>query len=141
MTIIILKFFHFLAIFVGGGIGIGGAVVQSAHIKAGEPPRPHVAKALRTLGLLGLGAIAVLWLTGMVLALSIYGGLAINGAFHVKLTGATIMVAASAYANFHIHDKASEQQPPNMKVMKTMTSLTRLGLVLALGGAAAAFSG
>ena len=140
MVIISLKFIHFLAIFIGGGIGIGGAIMQSAHIKAGEPPRPHVAKAMRLLGLLGLGAIVLLWATGFVLAMQIYGGVGINTAFHIKLAGATIMLAASAFSNFHVFQQAKKAQPPHAKLIKTMTSISRIGLVLALGGAAAAFT-
>ena len=140
MTIIVLKFFHFLAIFVGGGAGIGGAMIQSAHVKAGETPQPFVAQTLRKLGFLGLISIIILWMTGFVMAMSIYGGLAINGAFHVKLTGATLLLASSALANYHVFQAASEQKPANMKLMKIMTSLGRFGLVLALAGAAAAFS-
>ena len=140
MSIAILKFFHFLAIFVGGGIGIGGAVIQSAHIKAGEPPRPHVAKALRLLGLLGLVAVVVLWLTGMILAASLYGGMGINTAFHVKLLGAAILLGGISCMNLHVFKQASANQPPNVKLMKIMSSINRFGLVLALGGAAVAFS-
>lgn len=139
MAIIIIKFFHFLALFAAGGIGVGGAVVQSIYIKEGKTPEPHLGKAFRILGFVGLISIATLWITGMILAKFLYGSFSINTAFTVKIIGAAIVLIASCISNFHVYKSFKNQSPPNPKLMKKMMTIGRSGLVLALGGAAVAF--
>ncbi|MGC6484580.1 MAG: hypothetical protein ACON4P_02825 [Candidatus Puniceispirillales bacterium] len=134
--IVVLKFIHYLCLFVAGGIGVGGAVVQSMHIKAQTPPAPPVGKALRVLGLAGLAAIVVLWLTGIGLAHAIYGTLALGTAFTVKLVGAGVLLGASAAANLHLHRAIQAGSPPDARFMKSMMTVSRGGLVLVLGGIA-----
>ena len=56
MEIYILKFLHFLSIFIAGGIGIGGAVVQSVHLKAKQPPTPLVGRSMQILVIMGLAS-------------------------------------------------------------------------------------
>lgn len=136
MTVVVLKFIHYLCLFLAGGIGVGGAVVQSMHAKAQTPPAPPVGKALRILGLLGLAALLLLWLTGIGLAHAIYGTLALGSAFTVKLVGAGVLLGASAAANFHLHKAMQAGGPPNPGFMKMMLSFSRFGLVLVLGGIA-----
>ena len=136
MLIILLKFFHYLAIFVAGGIGVGGAVITAAHQKAQQPPAPHVGKALQLLGYLGLGSIVVLWATGFGLAYSIYGTMNIGTAFHIKLLGATVLLATSALSNYHLYRASQAKQPPNGHYMKRLMMIGRGGLVLVLGGIA-----
>ena len=104
MEIIILKFFHFLALFAAGGIGLGGAVIQSIYVKEGKIPEPHLGKAFRILGFVGLGSIITLWVTGMILAQSLYGGFLINSAFMVKIVGAAIVLIVSCISNFHVYN-------------------------------------
>ena len=36
--IVFLKFFHFIAIFLAGGLGVANGMLTSAHQKAGTPP-------------------------------------------------------------------------------------------------------
>ena len=39
MTLIVgLKFFHYLALFLAGGLGVANSILVKAHIKAGTPP-------------------------------------------------------------------------------------------------------
>jgi hypothetical protein len=135
-VIVGLKFIHYLSIFVAGGIGIGGAVIQSAHVKAKVPPAPHVGRAMRVLGLLALIAIVALWVTGFGLAYSIYGTMNIGTAFNIKLLGATALLVASSISNFHLHKAMQAQVPPNAKLMKIMMSVSRVALVLVFVGIA-----
>ena len=138
--VVILKFFHFLGLFVAGGIGVGGAIVQSAHIKAGQPPAPPVGRAMQILGLLGLISLIVIWLTGIGLAHSLYGGLAINSAFTAKLGGAALLLLLSAASNFHIYQAMKAKHPPHASFMKASIMLSRAALIVVLAGAAIAFS-
>ena len=72
--IVILKFIHFLSILLAGGIAVGSVVIQRTHMAAGEPPSAPTAQAMRTMGLIGLLAIALLWITGVWLVIQLYGG-------------------------------------------------------------------
>ncbi|MCH2555533.1 MAG: hypothetical protein MK030_09735, partial [SAR116 cluster bacterium] len=60
--------------------------------------------------------------------------------FHVKLLGAAIVLFISAYANLHVYQKNKAKRPPNGALMKRLVQAGRVGLVLAIGGAAVAFS-
>ena len=134
--IVVLKFIHYLCLFLAGGIAVGGAIVQSMHAKMQTPPAPPVIRAIRVLGLIGLGALVVLWLTGFGLAHAIYGTLALGTAFYVKLAGAGLLLGTSAAANLHLHQSIQAGIPPKAGFMKMMLSLGRGGLVLVLGGIA-----
>lgn len=139
MAIIVLKFLHFLALFSAGGIGVGGAIVQSVYIKEGKVPEPHLGKAFRILGFIGLISIIILWISGMVLVKLLYGSFSINIAFTIKIIGAATILIVSCISNFHVFAAFKNQSPPNTKFMKKMMVIGRSGLVLALGGAAVAF--
>ncbi|MEZ7812823.1 MAG: hypothetical protein QMB16_03915 [Paracoccaceae bacterium] len=140
MLIITLKFFHFIAIFTAGGIGIGGAIVQSALAKAGESPSSQIRRALSLLSIIGLISIVTLWITGIGLVYAIYGELAIKPAFGVKLIGASLVLATSVLTNLHMAKSVRTKHPPNRGYLKPLIMLGRLGLVLALAGVAVAFS-
>ena len=140
MSVILLKSLHFLSILFAGGVAIGSVVVQRAYVSAGEMPPPHIQKAFALLAYMGLGAIITLWVTGIGLAHLIYGGLAINGAFHAKLLGAAIVLGISLWGNLHAHGAAKAGRPPNATLMKRLVSAGRVGLLLAIVGAAVAFA-
>lgn len=140
LSIILLKIFHYLAILFAGGVAIGSVVIQKSYASAGEMPPPYVRKAFALLGYMGLGAIITLWVTGIGLAHLIYGGLGINGAFHAKLLGAAIVLGISTWANLHAYGAAKAGRPPNAVLMKRLVSAGRVGLLLAICGAAVAFA-
>ena len=137
---VILKTLHYFSILFAGGVTVGSGVIQAAYMKAGEAPPPYIGKAFALLGYIGLGSIVTLWITGIGLTHLIYGGLAINGAFHAKLLGAAIVLFISAYANLHVYQAIKVKRPPNGALMKRLVQAVRVGLVLAIGGAAVAFS-
>jgi hypothetical protein len=58
----------------------------------------------------------------------------------MKLFGALIVLATSAFGNFHLHTSSKNQTAPNTILMKRIASIGRIGLVAALLGAAIAFS-
>ena len=41
-SIILLKFFHYLGLFLAGGLGVAGAILAKNHQKAGMKPAPPV---------------------------------------------------------------------------------------------------
>ena len=119
---VILKTLHYFLILFAGGVTVGSGVIQAAYMKAGEAPPPYIGKAFALLGYIGLGSIVTLWITGIGLAHLIYGGLAINGAFHAKLLGAAIVLFISAYANLHVYCLLYTSPSPRDGLLSRMPS-------------------
>ena len=71
--VIFLKVFHYLSLFLAGGLGVANAVLVKNHQRAEIPPALPVQKTMMTLARLGLVAIVVLWITGILLTYNIYG--------------------------------------------------------------------
>lgn len=135
MIIFISKFLHLFSLLLAGGGVIGTAVIQSIYKKEGKVPEPHLAKGFRILAFLSLLAIVIMWVTGIILTLVIYGSFSLGWAFHVKLLGATIILIVSLTVNIHLKKSAQNQTPPDPNVMRYLASTGRLGFLLALGGA------
>lgn len=137
---IILKFLHYLSLFAAGGIGVGGVVIQSIYARENKIPEPHLGKAFKVLGVIGLISIIVLWISGLTLVNIIYGSFSIHWAFYMKLFGALIVLVASAFGNFHLYTSSKNQTAANPIFMKKIASIGRIGLITALLGAAIAFN-
>jgi uncharacterized membrane protein len=135
MIVFICKFLHLISLFIAGGGGIGNAVIQSIYKKEGKIPEPHLAKSFRVLAFISLIAVIVMWVTGIILAILIYGGFNLGWPFHVKLFGATLILLTSLLVNVHLKKCSQNQIPPNQTLMKYSASLARLGLILAIAGA------
>ena len=135
MIIFISKFLHLFSLLLAGGGVIGTAVIQSIYKKEGKIPEPHLAKGFRILAFLSLLAIVIMWVTGIILTLVIYGSFSLGWAFHVKLLGATIILIISLTVNIHLKKSAQNQTPPDPNAMRYLASTGRLGFLLALGGA------
>ena len=133
MSLIVgLKFFHYLALFLAGGLGVANGILAKNHQKAAMPPAPPVQKTMMTLARLGLVSLLILWATGIALTLIIHGSFALGWAFHLKLFGATVLLATISFLNIHLSASASKGTPPNPTIMKFVPVLTRSGLVLVL---------
>ena len=135
MIIFISKFLHLFSLLLAGGGVIGTAVIQSIYKKEGKVPEPHLAKGFRILAFLSLLAIVIMWVTGIILTLVIYGSFSLGWTFHVKLLGATIILIVSLTININLKKSAQNQTPPDPNVMRYLASTGRLGFLLALGGA------
>tara|TARA_B110000263_G_scaffold158457_1_gene137705 strand:+ start:45 stop:467 length:423 start_codon:yes stop_codon:yes gene_type:complete len=140
MTLIIIKFLHFLAIIFSGGVLVGGGVIQSVYTKANQIPDLNVAKILKLLGYLGLISLIVLWITGVFLSNIIYGGYSINSAFTVKVIAAGFLLGLSIFVNLHVYNASKKQIPPNKTIMKIAMMSARGLLVLILICAIIAFN-
>ena len=140
MTLIIIKFLHFLAIIFSGGVLVGGGVIQSVYTKANQIPDLNIAKILKLLGYLGLISLIVLWITGVFLSNIIYGGYSINSAFTVKVIAAGFLLGLSIFVNLHVYNASKKQIPPNKTIMKIAMMSARGLLVLILICAIIAFN-
>ncbi len=135
-NIIILKFFHYLALFLVGGLGVGNSILAKNYQKAGTLPPPPVKSTIMTLAKLGLVAIIILWGTGIALTYKVYGSFDLGWAFHSKLVGASALLLVFCFLNFHLSDSARKGVPPNPKIMNAIPYITRTSLVLVLVGIA-----
>ena len=140
MTLILIKFLHYLAIVFSGGVLIGSGTIQAVYTKANQIPDANVAKILKILGYLGLIALITLWISGMLLANIIYDGYSINTAFTMKIIAAGILLGLSIYVNLHVYNSSNKKTPPNKMIMKISTMSARGLIVIVLIGAAIAFS-
>ena len=135
-AVVFLKFFHYVSIFLAGGLGVANAMLYKNHQKFETPPAPPVQKTMMTLARLGLVSIIILWATGIPLTHIVYGSFSLGWPFHLKLFGATVLLAAVAFLNLHITKKAKAGIPPSPKVMKVVPPIARTSLVLVLIGVA-----
>ena len=140
MSLIVLKTLHYLAILFAGGVLVGGGLIQAVFTRANQVPDIYVSKVLKILGYLGLGALIILWITGILLSNIIYGGFAINTAFTIKIVAAAILLIISFVVNIHVYNASKKNQPPNKSIMKIATMSGRGLIVIVLIGAAIAFS-
>ncbi len=136
ISIVVLKFFHYISLFLAGGLGVGNALLFKNHQKAEVRPAPPVQKAMMTMARLGLCAIVILWVTGIPLTYQVYGTFALGLAFHFKLLGATALLVAITFLNFHLSICAKRGEPANPKVMKVLPFFVRSSLAVVLVGVA-----
>ncbi len=140
MSLILLKFLHYLAILFAGGVLVGGGLIQAIFTRANQVPDINVSKVLKILGYLGLSALIILWITGILLSNIIYGGFVINTAFTIKIIAAAFLLIISFIVNLHVFNSSKNNQPPNKSIMKIATMLGRGLILIVLIGAAVAFS-
>ena len=140
MSLIVLKTFHYLAILFAGGVLVGGGLIQAVFTRANQVPDINVSKVLKILGYLGLAALIILWITGILLSNIIYGGFAINTAFTIKIVAAAILLIISFVVNIHVYNASKKNQPPSKSIMKIATMLGRGLIIIVLIGAAVAFN-
>ncbi len=134
-SIIIYKFFHYLALFLAGGLGVANALLAKT-IKGRDAPAPPVQATMMTLARIGLLAIIILWATGIALTYQIYGSFALGWAFHLKLLGASLLLIVICFLNIHLSQCAKKGVPPNPKLTKIVPMIARPSLALALIGVA-----
>ena len=138
-TIILFKFIHYISIVFSGGVLVGSGVIQSVYTKANQIPDLTTAKVLKLLGYIGLISLIVLWISGIILSINLYGGFIINSAFTIKIIAAGFLLGLSAFVNFHVFNCSKNNLPPNKTIMKIATMSGRGLLVIVLLAAAIAF--
>ena len=136
ITVIFLKFLHYASLFLAGGLGVANAMLFKNHQKAEMPPAPPVQKTMLTLARLGLVSIVLLWATGIPLTFKVYGTFDLGWPFHLKMFGATTLLAAVAFLNMHLTQQSKAGRSPNPSVMNVIPPIARTSLALVLIGVA-----
>ena len=106
------------------------------HTKAKMAPALPVQQTMKTLARLGLVSIVVLWATGLPMTFLVYGSFDLGWPFHLKMLGATTLLAAVAFLNIHLIKQAKTGNPPSPEVMRVVPPIARTSLVLVLIGVA-----
>ena len=119
---------------------MGGGLIQAVFTRANQVPDINVTKVLKILGYLGLGALIILWITGIFLSNVIYGGFTINTAFTIKMIAAAFLLIISFVVNIHVYNASKNNKPPNKSIMKIATMTGRGLIIVVLVGAAIAFN-
>ena len=136
ITVIFLNFLHYASLFLAGGLGVANAMLFKNHKKAEMPPAPPVQKTMLTLARLGLVSIVLLWATGIPLTFKVYGTFDLGWPFHLKMFGATTLLAAVAFLNMHLTQQSKAGRSPNPSVMNVIPPIARTSLALVLVGVA-----
>ena len=140
MSLIILKFLHYLAIVFSGGALVGAGLINAIFTKARQVPDINISKILKILSYIGLISLIVLWITGTLLANIIYAGFSINNAFNIKISAAALLLILSFITNIHIYNSGKKKVAPNKSIIKIATMSGRGLIIIVLLGAAIAFN-
>lgn len=96
--LVTLKIIHLLAMAIGIGTGVAKGLFQM-HAKRLAPETAASLMGLqRQIGHLGVGALGVLWVTGLILYAVQYAGADLGAAFHLKMAAVVAMTGGTAYA-------------------------------------------
>ncbi|MGC6517328.1 MAG: hypothetical protein ACON49_04810 [Candidatus Puniceispirillaceae bacterium] len=130
--VITLKFFHYLALFLAGGLGVANGMLASAHAKAATPPAPPVQQTMMRLARLGLVALLLIWVTGLGLYHALYQDMPLSLAFGAKLLGASLLLGTVCMVNIHLSQSRKANRPPNQTFIRRLTMISRGALILVL---------
>lgn len=76
----------------------------------------------------------LIWISGVWLAIEIYGTLNMGWAFTFKIIGASILLISTVIVNLYLVRRAKINAPPKEKFLKNLTVLNRLALLAVLTG-------
>ncbi len=125
----LLKIIHFMALGTGVGLGVANMVIGPRAAAAGAAGNPAIMAALRTvqgsLGRIGLGAIILLWITGLWMWLG-YDNATLAPVFLAKIGFAVILTGISLDLNLKGTRAAKGGPKPDPAYVK------RAGMVMGL---------
>jgi len=136
----VLKSIHLICLLLGGAASIGNAVLLKRVVAAGGPPPAMVSDAMVALSKMGLGAIIILWLTGLPLAMMANAFDAFNWYFFAKLVAATLVLGILPYMAWYRQQVDGGKKPGNAALMRRLSGAARISTVLAIILAVIAFN-
>lgn len=128
----ILKSIHLICLLLGGAASLGNAVLMKRVIAAGAPPPPLVADAMGALGRMGLGAVVVLWLTGVPMAVMTDAFANGGPLFSAKLLIATALLGIVPWMVLMRSQAAAGTRPLNVALMVRLSLIVRWLVVAAV---------
>ncbi len=135
--LVVLKVVHLYALIVGSLGGMGTGILMS---RAEGPPTAQIASVLKLFKTFGMVSIALLWLTGLMLAWIDYGTLALGLAFYVKLVAATVLTALVIGSASIAARARGAGVPPDAALMEKLGKTSALMSLVAVVFAVIAFN-
>jgi len=136
----VLKSIHLISLLLGGAASIGNAVLLKRVAAAGGPPPAMVSDAIAALSKMGLGAIVILWLTGLPLVYLTDAFLSPNWIFAAKLVAATLVLGILPYIGWYRQQIGTGKKPGNAALLRRLSATARISTVLAIILAVFAFN-
>lgn len=130
----IIKFLHFFSLMLGATAGFGNMAV-ALHIKrAGDKPVEALVELRPFFSKLGLGAVGLIWITGIALYLMRWSGAPLGIAFYLKLLAAALLFAGVIAINRILKSTPAGSPPPAIlpKLGQATTALTLIAVALAV---------
>ncbi|MEE9313562.1 MAG: hypothetical protein V3V02_02845 [Rhizobiaceae bacterium] len=130
----LFKTFHFLFLVLGAGAGIGALFLNSAVKSAEGPPPPWVGKLRFQLVRTSLLSVILIWLTGLYLIFSFYGGWQPGLPFTLKMIAASLLLLGIIAANILLNlvRKTGTPNPLIPKLGMVNVGLTILAVIFAV---------
>ncbi len=129
---ILLKIIHMFSLFAGGAAGIGNGILLKKVIDSKAPPPPLAAQAMGVIGKIGFLAVLLLWISGIGMVATSYQLSTLTWAFWVKLVGATLVLVPVSMMTAHAISSEKAGTPPNLKHLKQLSGIARIGVALAI---------
>lgn len=127
-----LKAVHLLCLLLGGAASLGNAVLLKRVMASGGPPPPMVADAMQVLAKMGLGAILVLWATGIPLAVMTDAFATGGPLFSLKVLLAAIVLVLVPLMTWLRMQMAAGKRPPNPALIGQLALIVRWLVVAAI---------
>ena len=126
----LMKIIHMLALLGGGAAMIGNGLLLKKVMNSDGPPPEMVSTTMRTLGMVGLASIVLLWITGLVMmSQTLYP---MDWQYILKLIGAALVLGAVSMMSMASARAAKAGTPPDLKRLKTLASVSRGGVLIAI---------
>ena len=129
---LLLKMIHFFCLLAGGAASIGNMVLLLQIERNPGPPPPMVPKAMGIIANMGLGALVLLWLTGILMVLLGPGAAGLGWAFHMKRLGAAAAMGLVLYMTMLRRRADASGKPPNLARMKALGRATFAAVSVAI---------
>lgn len=133
MTIVILKFVHFLCFSIGIGGGVANGIIGSRLSSMTKESAISAFKLQSTISAVMLMSLLLLWASGSLLIILIYGGFSgLPGSFHWKLTAAIALTLA--VLALHVFEKRAKKANdiPSEKVVGPLGGIALLSAITAM---------
>lgn len=139
---ITLKIIHLLALLLGGAGSLTPAISARVLKRTNHsgPPPSALALTLRLVGIGGLIAIVLLWITGLAMYSLKYSEVSLGIWFSIKLVAATLILGISAWMNLMAARSARTGTPPNAGRVRRLGLAVRSLLILAIVTAVVSFA-
>lgn len=134
----LVKFLHFVGLMAGAAAGIANMMIAVQAMRS-KGDKSDLFALRRRLSNMGLGAILLLWITGVWLYASKWQFAALGPAFIIKIIAATLLLAAVFTLNIAGTISMRTGNPPPGFIMK-LAPWTLVLVFLAVAGAVWAFN-